>query len=276
VKFIRGDLAANPATVARFEREVRAVTGLTHFNTVRVYDYGRADDGSFYYVMELLDGLDCDDLVRRFGAIPPARIVHLLAQICESLDEAHTQGLIHRDVKPANIYVCRNGNRFDFVKVLDFGLVTHRRALEAQDTRLTLPHQAVGTPQFMPPEVALGKEIDGRTDLYALGCVAYWLATGRPVFDGESLYDVVSKHLHANADPPSRHAPHAIPPELDALVLACLEKEPDRRPSTARELARRLRDIPLADRWGDEQAEAWWKRVRLQHRDEGSFSKSSG
>jgi len=225
------------------------------------------DDGSFYYVMELLDGLDCDDLVRRFGAIPAARIVHLLVQVCESLDEAHAKGLIHRDVKPANIYVCRSGNRFDFAKVLDFGLVTHRSTVEAQDTRLTLPHQALGTPQFMPPEVALGKETDGRTDLYALGCVAYWLATGRPVFDGESLYEVVSKHLHASPDPPSRHAPHEVPPELDDLVLACLEKEPDRRPGTARELARRLRDIPLTDRWGDEQAEAWWAEVRLSPRE---------
>ena len=253
--------------VKRFELEARSTASLTSAHTVDLYDFGVTDDGSFYYVMELLDGLDCDDLVRRFGAIPAARIVHLLVQVCESLDEAHAKGLIHRDVKPANIYVCRSGNRFDFAKVLDFGLVTHRSTVEAQDTRLTLPHQALGTPQFMPPEVALGKETDGRTDLYALGCVAYWLATGRPVFDGESLYEVVSKHLHASPDPPSRHAPHEVPPELDDLVLACLEKEPDRRPGTARELARRLRDIPLTDRWGDEQAEAWWAEVRLSPRE---------
>ena len=273
IKFIRpealGGVNAGEARmlVKRFELEARSTASLTSAHTVDLYDFGVTDDGSFYYVMELLDGLDCDDLVRRFGAIPAARIVHLLVQVCESLDEAHAKGLIHRDVKPANIYVCRSGNRFDFAKVLDFGLVTHRSTVEAQDTRLTLPHQALGTPQFMPPEVALGKETDGRTDLYALGCVAYWLATGRPVFNGESLYEVVSKHLHASPDPPSRHAPHEVPPELDDLVLACLEKEPGRRPGTARELARRLRDIPLTDRWGDEQAEAWWAEVRLSPRE---------
>lgn len=269
IKFIRPEAVAGADAgeakmmLKRFEREARSTASLTSAHTVDLYDFGVTEDGSFYYVMELLDGLDCDDLVRRFGAIPPARLVHLLTQMCDSLDEAHTKGLIHRDVKPANLYVCRSGNRFDFVKVLDFGLVAHRGTPEAQDTRLTLPNQAVGTPQFMPPEVALGKPTDGRTDLYALGCVAYWLATGRPVFTGESLYEVVSKHLHEHPDPPSRHATHELPPELDALILACLEKDPDRRPSSARELARKLRAVPLADRWGDEQAEAWWEEVGL-------------
>jgi serine/threonine-protein kinase len=281
IKFISPEAiaGANPSEartmLKRFEREARSTASLTSAHTVDLYDFGETDGGSFYYVMELLDGLDCDELVRRFGAIPPARVVHLLGQICESLDEAHTKGLIHRDVKPANIYVCRAGNRFDFVKVLDFGLVADRGAPDAMDTRLTLPNHVVGTPQFMPPEVALGRETDGRTDLYALGCVAYWLATGRSVFTGESLYEVVSKHVHAIPDPPSRHAPHELPPELDALVLACLEKEPDRRPPTARELARRLRSVPLADRWGDEQAEAWWEEVGLSHRDASSPSTSS-
>jgi serine/threonine-protein kinase len=266
IKFIRPEAAGVNAADAqtmlrRFELEARSTASLTSAHTVDLYDFGVTDDGTFYYVMELLDGMDCEDLVRRFGAVPPARVVHLLAQMCESLDEAHTKGLIHRDVKPANIYVCRSGNRFDFVKVLDFGLVTHLRSPETKDARLTLPDQAIGTPQFMPPEVALGKGIDGRTDLYALGCVAYWLATGRPVFSGESLYDVVSKHLHAAPDPPSRHALHGMPSELEALILACLEKEPDRRPGTVRELARRLREVPLPEPWGDEQAEAWWKET---------------
>jgi len=216
-------------------------------------------------VMELLDGLDCDELVRRYGAITPARAIHLLAQICESLDEAHSRGLIHRDVKPANVYVCRNGNRFDFVKVLDFGLVAHRGMPDASDVRLTQPHQAIGTPQFMPPEVALGKETDGRTDLYALGCVAYWLLGGRPVFTGENLYDVLSKHLRERPDPPSRHAPHALHPALDAVILACLEKEPDRRPGSARQLAQTLRSVPLDERWGDDEAEAWWDHAKLSH-----------
>jgi len=273
IKFIRPEALSGvhgdaDTMLKRFEREARYTASLTSAHTVDLYDFGATDDGRFYYVMELLDGLDCDGLVRRFGALPPARVVHLLAQVCESLDEAHTKNLIHRDVKPANIYVCRSGNRFDFVKVLDFGLVTHGGA-PADDAHLTLPDQAVGTPQFMPPEVALGKEIDGRTDLYALGCVAYWLATGRPVFVGESLYDVIAQHMHASPDPPSSHSPHPLPPELDALILACLEKDPERRPGTARELARRLQAIPLADRWGDDQAAAWWAEAGLAQRGAG-------
>jgi len=207
--------------------------------------------------MELLDGLDCDHLVRRFGPLPPGRVVHFLAQICESLEEAHGRGLIHRDVKPANIYVCRSGTRRDFVKVLDFGLVAEHRAVMADHARLTMPEQAIGTPHFMPPEVALGQPIDGRTDLYGIGCVAYWLATGRPVFEGASYYEIVSRHMHAAPDPPSRHAPAGLPPELDALILACLEKDPGRRPSGARELARRLAGLAV-EPWGEEQAEAWW------------------
>lgn len=269
IKFIRTEAIAGVdasgarTLLKRFELEAKATASLTSAHTVNIYDFGTTEDGGFYYVMELLDGLDCDDLVRRFGALPPARAVHLLTQMCESLDEAHARGLIHRDVKPANIYVCRSGTKFDFVKVLDFGLVAHRDAPDADATRLTLPDMAVGTPQFMPPEVALGKAVDGRTDLYALGCVAFWLLTGRPVFSGEGLYEVVSRHLHATSDPPSLHARYAIPTELDALVLECLEKEPDRRPGTARELEARLRAIPLADRWEDPQAETWWQEAGL-------------
>ena len=271
IKFIRpealGGVDAEGAKLLRrrFELEARSTASLTSAHTVDIYDFGVTDDGRFYYVMELLDGLDCDELVRRYGAITPARAIHLLAQICESLDEAHSRGLIHRDVKPANVYVCRNGNRFDFVKVLDFGLVAHRGMPDASDVRLTQPHQAIGTPQFMPPEVALGKETDGRTDLYALGCVAYWLLGGRPVFTGENLYDVLSKHLRERPDPPSRHAPHALHPALDAVILACLEKEPDRRPGSARQLAQTLRSVPLDERWGDDEAEAWWDQAKLSH-----------
>jgi eukaryotic-like serine/threonine-protein kinase len=195
--------------------------------------------------------------------LPPARIVHLAIQVCESLDEAHGRGLIHRDVKPANIYVCRNGNRFDFVKVLDFGLVTQVHAVEPEGARLTLPDHAVGTPQFMAPEVALGKAADGRADLYALGCVAYWLATGRPVFGGGSMYEIVSAHIHSTPEPPSDHAPGAMPSQLEALILSCLKKNPAERPDTARELARRLRAVPLVHSWGDEQAESWWSTAGL-------------
>src|SRR5262249_26482746 len=272
IKFIRPEAlgGVNPEEakllVKRFELEARATASLTSAHTVDLYDFGVTDEGAFYYVMEMLEGLDCDDLVRRFGPTPPARIVRLLEQTCDSLDEAHTKGLIHRDVKPANIYVCRNGNRFDFVKVLDFGLVAHRRA-PGGDTRLTLPNQAIGTPQFMPPEIALARAPDGRPALYSLGCVAYWLATGRPVFEGESFYEIVSKHLNATPEPPSRHAP-GMNGALEALILACLEKDPGRRPPSARRLAQELRGVPLAERWGDAEAEAWWIQAGLAPRAE--------
>lgn len=265
IKFIRpaalaGVRASEAATMLRrFEREARATASLTSAHTVNLYDFGATDDGTFYYVMELLDGLDCEDMVRRYGPLPPARIVHLLTQACESLDEAHSRGLIHRDVKPANLYVCRSGNRCDFVKVLDFGLVAEHHAPDAADTRLTQPDRAVGTPQFMPPEVALGKPLDGRTDLYALGCVAYWLATGRLVFSGGTFYDLVAKHLNEVPEPPSRHAPPGMPAALDAVILACLAKDPAQRPGTARDLGRALHAVPLAEPWDDERAEAWWR-----------------
>src|SRR5262249_42744359 len=195
---------------------------------------------------------------RRFGPLPAARVIHLMTQVCESLEEAHAKGLIHRDVKPANVYVCRSGTQCDFVKVLDFGLVAHQALAPRSDTRLTLPDQAVGTPDFMAPELVLGQNVDGRADLYALGCVTYWLLTGRPVFVGSSLYEIVSSHLHMAPEPPSKRAPTAVPDELDALILECLEKAPERRPASAQELGQRLRDIPVGEPWSDRQAAAWW------------------
>src|SRR5262249_3066175 len=166
IKFIRPQaiVGVTPSEarllLKRFQLQAQGTASLSSMHTVGDYDFRSTDDGRFYYVMELLNGLDLDELVRRFGALSPARVVHLLAQVCESLAEAHARGLIHRDVKPANIYVCRKGERCDFVKVLDFGLVAHRGAPAGDDTRLTQPHQAVGTPQFMPPEMALGRETD--------------------------------------------------------------------------------------------------------------------
>jgi len=263
IKFIRpestlGISAETSRTMTRrFELEARATASLTSAHTVELYDFGVSGDGTFYYIMELLEGLDCERLVRRFGALPPARVVHLLEQMCESLAEAHEKGLIHRDVKPANIYVCRSGILRDFVKVLDFGLVAHLRPEPSSDIHLTLPEHAVGTPAFMAPEVALGREIDGRTDLYGLGCVAYWLVTGRPVFAGAGSIETISMHLHVEPDPPSRHVAD-VPPELEAVILSCLEKASERRPASAREVAHRLRAVPLPDPWSEERSEAWW------------------
>jgi len=245
----------------RFELEAQSTASLSSAHTIELYDFGFTDDGRFYYVMELLDGLDCDRLVRQYGPLEPSRVAHLLSQVCDSLEEAHDKGLIHRDVKPANIYVCRAGNRRDFVKVLDFGLVTHRKAPTAESLRLTLPEQAVGTPEFMPPEVALGQEIDGRADLYGLGCVAYWLLTGRSVFEG-TYFEVISKHLHGTPEPLSRVSPNAVPQALEALILRCLEKDPARRPADARELARDLHAISFDPPWSDARAEAWWAARR--------------
>jgi serine/threonine-protein kinase len=264
IKFIRPESMfgvsadASRMMVRRFEREAQATASLTSAHTVELYDFGVSDDGAFYYIMELLDGLDCDRLVRRFGPLPPARVVHLLTQVCESLEEAHEKGLIHRDVKPANIYVCRSGVRRDFVKVLDFGLVAQRRETPV-DVMLTPAEQTLGTPAFMAPEVAQGQAVDGRTDLYGLGCVAYWLVTGRQVFEGTGHLEVIAKHLHVEPEPPSRQAPEAVPHELDEVILRCLEKTPERRPPTARALARMLRALPLSDSWDAEQAERWWE-----------------
>ncbi len=263
IKFIRPEAiaASSPAEarlmLRRFELEARATASLTSAHTIDLYDFGVTDDGRFYYVMELLDGVDMEHLVTRYGPLPAARAVHFMRQVCQSLDEAHAKGIIHRDVKPANIYVCRSGRVHDFVKVLDFGLVAHRAAAET-DAKLTRPDQAVGTPAFMPPEIALGHVADARADLYGIGCVAYWLLTGRPVFEG-GFYDVVSKHLRETPDPPSRHAAFPLPPELDALILQCLEKEPERRPASARELELRLRRLALETAWPDEEAERWWQ-----------------
>ena len=264
IKFIRpealsGSSAENSARVLkRFELEARATASLTSAHTIDLYDYGSTDAGTFYYVMELLDGLDLDELVERFGPIPPARAVHLMCQVCDSLDEAHACGLIHRDIKPANLYVCRNGTRCDFVKVLDFGLVARESALGGSQARLTMPETATGTPAFMPPEMVQGLPLDGRADLYALGCVAYWLLTGRLVFEGSTVFEIVSQHVHAAPVKPSLRVEGGLPDELDALILRCLEKSRETRPANARELARLLRAVPVDSAWGDAQAEAWW------------------
>jgi serine/threonine-protein kinase len=262
VKFIRPDaIAASTQEEARimlkrFELEARATASLTSEHTINLFDYGVTEEGVFYYVMEMLDGMDLDALVRRFGPLQPARAAHLLAQACDSLEEAHASGLIHRDIKPANIYVCRRGHRFDFIKVLDFGLVA-KSTVASADSRLTLPQQVAGTPSTMAPEVARGGPVDGRTDLYALGCVAYWLLTGRPVFEAKSVYELVSLHLQATPEPPSRHAP-AVPSSLDLIVLSCLAKSPDDRPADARSVGRMLAELELNPRWTDVSAEAWW------------------
>jgi eukaryotic-like serine/threonine-protein kinase len=244
----------------RFEREARATAALQSPHTVELYDFGVTEDGTLYYVMELLDGLDLDTLVLRFGPVPPERAIHLLLQVCASLDEAHQNGLVHRDIKPANLVVTRWGTARDFVKVLDFGLVKLESAKPQSDesVKLTNENTVSGTPGFIAPEVVLGENTDHRVDLYSLGCVAYWLLTGKLVFEGSSAVKVMFGHVHTQPQSPSSRSPFVVPPELDALILECLEKDPAKRPATTAALDARLRAVPLAEPWTRERAVAWW------------------
>jgi serine/threonine-protein kinase len=248
--------------IRRFEREAQATALMRSPHTLELYDFGVAEDGSFYYVMELLDGFDLDELVEKFGPLPPERVVHLMQQVCASLGEAHAAGLIHRDIKPANIYACRHGREVDFVKVLDFGLVKHRAAAP-EDDKLTAEHVAGGTPAFMSPEQAVAdQDVDGRSDLYSLGCVGYWLLTGTTVFKGRTPLETMMMHVHRQPEPPSQRSGRAIPAELEALVLACLAKDPDDRPQSADELASRLQGLPVALLWTPARARDWWDAER--------------
>jgi hypothetical protein len=263
VKLVRPD-AIGPAErellLRRFEREAHATAGLKSPHTVQLYDFGVTDDGTLYYVMELLDGMDLDAMIDRFGAMPAERAIHLLHQIAASLDDAHQNGLVHRDIKPANIVVSRLGAAWDFVKVLDFGLVKLEgaRASDA-NIRLTADGSASGTPAFMAPEIALGEQgTDHRVDIYSVGCVAYWLVTGKLLFDGPSAVKVMLAHAHTPPPPPSSRTELPIPPELEALILECLEKDPAKRPASAEVLQARLQAIPIGTPWTRERAERWW------------------
>jgi serine/threonine-protein kinase len=244
------------AALTRFEQEAQATAQLRSPHTVEVYDFGQASDGSFYYVMELLDGLDLQKLVDTHGPLPASRVVYILRQVCHSLGEAHAAGMVHRDIKPANIFVCRHGSDFDFVKVLDFGLVKQQTL--AEDATVTQQGQVVGTPAFFAPEMALGAAIDGRTDVYSVGCVAYWLLTGALVFEADTLMALAAKHLQQEPVPPSRRTELAIPADLEAVVLACLRKQPGDRPGSAEALAQRLADCDVGA-WTNEDAKRWWQ-----------------
>ena len=251
--------------VQRFKREAEAAASLRSPHTIELYDFGETDDGTLYFVMELLDGIDLESLVDRFGPVPPARAVHVLRQVCASLAEAHAHGLVHRDVKPANIHLCRMGLEYDFVKVLDFGIVKSRHPPAAGQAAATAADKIIGTPAFMPPEMAAGDAVDGRADLYGLGCVAYWLLTGRLVFDGETAYQVVAQHLNAAPEPPSHRSPHAISATLDGVILSCLEKDPAQRPQDALELSHRLIGCEFDAPWTEEEAARWWQAHLPQH-----------
>ena len=258
VKLIRPELLGESdreATTGRFRLEAQAIAHLTSPNTVRLYDFGVSETGNFYFVMELLDGMDLQSLVDRFGPLPPERVVWVLRQACRSLGEAHETGLLHRDIKPHNLFLCRLGLDFDVVKVLDFGLV---KSLDADDPNLTGKGMVAGTPAYMPPERILGDPADERSDLYALGCVAYWLLTGRTVFKGEQTSMLIA-HVRTAPQAPSKAAGIAIPDRLEQIVLACLEKAPENRPQSAVDLWRQLGEVTLETPWSLERAESWWR-----------------
>jgi serine/threonine-protein kinase len=264
IKLIRRSLtddgggAVSDEAARRFEREAQVIARLRSPHTVDLFDFGVTADGVFYYVMELLDGLDADSLLRRYGPMPAERAIFLLRQVCHSLSEAESCGLVHRDIKPANIFVCRYGEEYDFVKVLDFGIVGAVRTTADSPVILTGENQVQGTPAFMAPELAMGTTIDARADIYATGCLAYWLLTGEFVFAADTPMGHIVHHVHTLPSPPSARTERAVPVGLDELVLACLAKDPRDRPQTARELSRRLGQLSAAEAWSQERAREWW------------------
>lgn len=245
----------DPATLARFESEVRLTSSLSHPNTIVVYDYGHSPEGVFYYSMEYIDGISLQTLVDADGAQPAGRVVPLLLQISSALAEAHGVGLVHRDVKPANIMLCNRGGIPDFVKVLDFGLV---KDLIHGDSKLSQSTTFVGTPLYLAPELVANRtHIDARADLYAVGAVGYFLLTGTPVFTGKTTVEVCAKHLSLAPESPSTRLGQPIPADLEALILDCLQKDPARRPASAAELVERLRKLDVVP-WETAHALAWW------------------
>jgi serine/threonine-protein kinase len=255
MKLIKPRRAHDATSLARFEREVISTASLSHWNTIGIYDYGHTDDGTFYYVMELLHGRGLDQLVARHGPLPAARVVYLLQQACDALQEAHAHGLVHRDIKPGNIFICRQGDIWDVVKLLDFGLV----ALGADPADANVSETISGTPLYMPPEQLNPQAAaDPRSDLYALGCVAYFLLTGQPPFPRQGLMQVLYAHRH-ELPPPLDDAEHPVSPTLRAAVERCLAKDPAARFPSAGELREALGQCPEADQWTRQKASGWWE-----------------
>ncbi len=257
IKLIRPDRAADAGTLARFEREVRATSRLNHWNTVRIYDYGYADDGTFYYVMEYLAGWTLEDLVRQHGPLPPGRAIHLLRQVCAALREAHAMGLVHRDIKPANIITCSRGGVPDVAKLLDFGLVRHT-GQRGPDALVTAPGVLAGTPAYMSPEQAGGNaDVDGRSDIYSLGAVAYYLVTGEPPFVRDTSMRVLIAHVRETPRRPSLLRP-GVPADVEDIILRCLAKDPAARYADVPHLDRAFAVCGAAGEWTEGDAAAWW------------------
>lgn len=256
VKLIRPEKAGDTQALSRFEREVQATARLTHWNCVEIFDYGRAEDGTFFYVMEYLPGMNLDQLVEMHGALPAGRVIHLLAQVCDALREAHAEKLVHRDIKPANIFAARRGGVYDTAKLLDFGLARPYRA--SADSGLTQEGTIAGSPLFMSPEQATGDAVDSRSDIYALGATAYYLLTGRPPFEHTNAVKVVIAHAHEVPVPPTKWKSE-IPEDLEDIVLRCLAKSPQDRFQSAEELRVALLESSAADEWSRDAAQKWWQ-----------------
>ena len=270
-----GDAAAAAEVRSRFSQEARITAALRSRNTIELYDYGVHADGSFFYVMELLDGMDLRALVEKRGPIPLGRVVHLLVQACGSLAEAHRHGLVHRDIKAENLYICRRADEVDVLKVLDFGIVAVQH--KPSEKGLTQAGMVQGTPETMSPEQALGESLDGRSDLYSLGCVAWWLITGRAPFDGDDPYTILSSHINSPVPSLSAATTRAIPPALEEIVAACLAKERDQRPADASSLADALRAVrlPAEEGWSPAQAAKWWSE-HMPNQPTGLFGAQAG
>ncbi len=262
VKLIRpealGDGENHEVYLKRFQREAQATANLHSPHTVQLHDFGVTETGTFYYVMERLNGMDLENIVSQFGPLPAERTIWFLQQACRSLSEAHEAGLVHRDIKPANLYTCRLGLDYDFLKVLDFGMVT--APVGDQQTRLTQAGTSQGTPAYMPPEIAMGEaEVDGRADIYAIGCVAHWMLTGGLVFEADSAMAMMLHHVQTPPVAPSTLSEQEIPEALDRVILSCLEKKPGDRPASADELWRRLGEVEFPDPWSHQRAHQWWQ-----------------
>jgi tRNA A-37 threonylcarbamoyl transferase component Bud32 len=258
VKLLRPERVVDPRMLLRFEQEVQAMAKLEHWNTVEIYDYGHAADGSFYYVMEYLPGMTLEQLVTYSGALPEARAIHILRQVCNALSEAHSMGLTHRDIKPGNILVCERAGIHDVAKLLDFGLV---KDIQNSDERLTMEGTVAGTPAFMSPEQAAGSAVaDVRTDIYSLGAVAYFLLTARAPFSNRTTSQVMAAHIYEQPAPLCAHRPD-VDPRLDAIVLRCLSKKASDRFPSADSLKEALDACAAAGNWKQSEAAEWWHRA---------------
>ncbi|MCR4414540.1 MAG: protein kinase [Thermoguttaceae bacterium] len=260
IKLIRPENKTDVEMLSRFEREVQSTAKLTHWNTVEIYDYGHTDDGTFYYVMELLPGLSLEELVKYHGPLPPERAVHLLHQVCKALREAHAKGLIHRDIKPANIIAAERGGVYDVAKLLDFGLVREQTITKATDKSETVS----GSPLYMCPEQTTSYDrLDARSDIYSLGAVAYYLVTGQPPFGGNTISEIIEAHARKPVKPPAE-VNAAVPADLELVIIRCLAKRSANRYQDMESLGKALGECECAGKWTEERAAAWWQQITKQ------------